>query len=204
MNVTVVLGVSKKNDSAIIVIANGIVAKMTNNPYFTLATDLAKIAKVKTASLNLQNALESGDLTNKKSIIKQAKHDLHRNLKSLRNLVEDTANDSSISDDLRVIIVESTGMSVKIHSHPVSKVFIAIHGDVKGSILLVVPSGANSNEFQYTGDVVGFTNRITVDSTTMSHIMLYGLPLGPMAFFHKAVFPRKKTDWEGPIIITVI
>jgi hypothetical protein len=203
MNLEVILGVSKLSDPALIVRSNLYVTKMTNNLYFTLPTDLVKIANVKTASLNLQNALEADESKTKSSTIKKCRRELHRNLRALRNLVEERANDESVSDEERLIIVNSTGMSVKGYSHPGPRVFMVLPGEVSGSVLLVAPGKASAHEWQRTEDIKEYTNRIASQTTTKAHTEIHDLPKVPMAFFHKATYPGRETDWEGPIIFTV-
>jgi len=204
MNVEVILGVSKLNDPSLVVAANGFVAKMINNPYFTSAEDQAKVAKVKTSSLNLQNALQAEESSTKSSTIKKCRSNLHRDLRALRNLVDERANDESIPDNLRLVIVKSTGMYVKGYTHPDTRVFMVLPGEVSGSVLLIAAGKANAHEWQRTEDIKEYTNRIASTTTSIAHTEIHGLPKVPMAFFHKATYPGRETDWEGPIVFTVI
>jgi hypothetical protein len=72
-------------------------------------------------------------------------------------------------------------------------------------VLLTAQGGANANEWQYTPDIVNYTGRIAVATTTKARTEIPNLKKGTeYAFFHKAIISGTNTDWEAPVILMVI
>jgi hypothetical protein len=137
--------------------------------------------------------------------INVARDVLDRMLNILASKVEAVANSPTLVDEQRVGIVHSAGMEVKTQVIPKKRVFAVTSGKVEGSVHLTASGGANAHEWQYTSDVLNFTGRIIVPTTTVSSTDINGLQIGTKyAFFHKSILPGASTDWEGPLMMTVV
>ena len=87
--------------------------------------------------------------------------------------------------------------------NPKKHVFSGKIGSVPTSILLSAEGGANAHEWAYAADLVNFSDRDNLESTTVAHTVVEGLNRKTdYAFFHKAVYPGNANVWEGPIFVT--
>lgn len=204
MKIKIVLYLSDRNNAEILVDADKYVAEMTNNPYFSSSEIVAQIEKTTTATNDLRMSINAPLSENKTQTIKLNRNVVDRCLTKMANMVEDVANDPEVADDKREIIAISSGMSIKNQTRPSKHVFSAKNDLISGSVVLSAAGGNKANEWQYTTDVVNFTNRISADTTTTSKTKIQGLDVGvKYAFFHKAIVTGGKNDWEGPIFLIV-
>ena len=205
MEVVIVLGLSKTNDAQALVNANTYCTDVLASSYFATADFAAQITKVQTAAEKLQAVLMSTNSNTKTDDTKTARMCLDKELKKLKRMVENVANDPSVSDTDRITIVHSAGMSPKTQTNPKQRVFAVNNAEVSGSLCFVAAGGVAANEWQYTLDTIGFTNRVSLPSTTKARTEASGFtPGAKVACFHKAIVANTATDWEGPIIITIL
>ncbi len=209
MKVKVNLGLHSTSDADAIIDGRQIVQKMTGNANFGLATNpinppLLTVSKaiddVEAASTAAQDASTAATRN-----LYQKRHVYDTLVTKLSHYVEDTANDPAITDDKREGIVVSAGMTIKIKTPRQKQHFEARNTDLSGTVRLIAEGIARcAHEWNYTPDVVNFTNRIAIDSTTTAHTDVHGLVSGAKyAFFHKQIIAGAKSDWEGPVILPV-
>ena len=204
MIVKIVLNLHTKSNAEIIASAGRIIANMTDNPSFTADEIKKQMAIVETQLKKLSTTMSKPVYESKTADTAVIRHFLIRELTILANKVEAIANSSSTPDGERISTVHSAGMEVKSPSIRPKRVFMAVNGPISGSVKLVAEGGAKANEWQYTTDVVNHTNRVAIQSTTRASTEITGLEKGTYAFFHKAIYPGKMMDWEGPFILTVV
>jgi len=204
MKVQIALGLGSSNNLEVIRNAEHYVANITGNPLFTSPEIVAQVAKVETTKVNLHTEMSSPLSENKADKIKSAREALDRELTKLKSLIENVANDPSTPDSERLSIIHSAGMIEKAQAHHGVHVFTAVNGEISGTVLLTAKGGANAHEWQYTNDTVNYTGKIAAKSTTTSYTEIFGLTKTvTYAFFHKAIDSGGKTDWEGPIFVTI-
>jgi hypothetical protein len=163
----------------------------------------AQVGLVKTAVVNLRAAMAAPVSDTKTDTIHAARLVVDIDLTNLAHLIEGVANSSTILDANRAGIVHSAGMDVKDQPNPQKHTFTAKNGPTPDSAHLTAEGGANAHEWQQTTDVVTFTNRIPLESTTTAYTDVHGLaPKTDYAFFHKGIYPGNANVWEGPVFIS--
>jgi len=204
MNIQVVLNLSKLSNAQVLVDADHYATSIVGNPYFTSEAMADDIKKLQASIVAFRNELNAPLSETKKDKVLNARDVLDRTLKMVKADVEIRANAPDLSDAERVTIVHSAGMTVKTQIHPQSRVFSVKAGDISGSVLLYAQGGAVAHEWQYTNDIVNFSNRIPLPTTTTAKTEIDGLsPKTEYAFFHKPVVAGEKTEWENPILFMV-
>lgn len=210
MKVKVNLGLYEKSDAQVIIEGKQIALKMEGNTNFNQAGNpITPALSVLTAAINeLETALAAAQDTGTAptQVLRQKRHVVDTLLTKLGHYVEDTANDAALTDDKREGVVVSAGMAVKVRSSRKKQHFEAKNTDLSGTVRLAAEGvDRGAHEWQYTTDVINFTNRISVDSTTTAHINIFGLVSGTKyAFFHKVITAGEKNDWEGPVFLMVV
>jgi len=197
----------QKNQSNLTAMYNAehYISNITGNPLFQAADIVAQLARVVTANTNLHTEITAAISDNKINKINAAREALDREITDLKNKVEGIANKPETLDSERLVVVHSAGMSDKARTSHTARIFKALNGVVSGTIILLARGGARANEWQYTTDTKNFTGRIALKTTTKAMIEVPNLPINTqVAFFHKATIIGVDTDWEGPVIITVL
>ena len=178
---------------------------MQSNPLFQAPDVVDQLGKVNTAFNTLHSSIIAPHAENKTNIVKGARDDLNREVTDLKNKVQGIANKPGLSDEERLSITHAAGMSEKTKIIHTARIFKALNGEVSGTVILLARGGAVSNNWQYTTDVKEFTGRINIDGTSRASTEVSGLPIKTdVAFFHQPVLSGVKTNWEGPVIITVL
>lgn len=205
MKLQIVLNLKGRSNAEILTDADHFITSMTGNTHFSAADIVAHLAVVKTAINNLRTAMNAPTSDTKTDDIAIARDALDRSLVKLAGKVEDVANDPATPDANRVDIAHGAGMNVKNYAHPQRHTFAASNGNISGTVHLVAQGGANAHEWQYTTDIVNYTGRVAIPSTTKANTDIANLTKKTdYAFFHKAIIAGSDTDWEGPVILTVI
>lgn len=204
MKIQIVLNLSSTSNSQVITDALRYTTCMTGNAYFTAADVVAQVDATNAATTAMRNVLSSPKSDTKKDNVLIARDVLDRSLIKLANKVEDIANAPHLSDLTRLDIVHSAGMIVKGQIHPQKHQFKAVNSKISGTAILTAKGGAKAHEWQYTTDIVSYTGRIAVDSTTRARTEIANLAeANRHAFFHKPIISNTITEWEGPIILLV-
>lgn len=206
MKVKPVLNLGSTSNAQVLVDATHYTTNMTGNALFAAADIVAQVTATVAATTALRTAMNAPITDNKTDNINAARETLDRNLTILAGKVEAVANNPTLVDDQRVGVVHSAGMEVKNVAIPKKREFSVAFGETDGSVHLTAATGdAKAHEWQYTSDVVNFTGRTSVSSTTKASTDISGLAHGTRyAFFHKPIVAGKSTDWEGPLFMMVI
>jgi hypothetical protein len=204
MKVKVALFLSTTSNAQILVDATHYANNMTGNALFNAAEVVAQVTATNTAITGLRTAMNAATSDSKTDAIRQTRDVLDRNLTILAGKVEAIANNPTIPDEQREGIIHSAGMETRGLGSPKKRVFSVDNSDTDGSAYLTAAGGANAHEWQYTNDVINFTNRTAALTTTTATTEITGLNRGmKYAFFHKAIMPGQITDWEGPLFLIV-
>lgn len=205
MFIQIVLSLKESNNAQIMVVADHYISSMLSSTFFTDSIVANQMEKVKDATNNLRNKMNAPLYGTQSEDIAAARDVLDRALTKLKNIVQDIANDSAVADANRVTIVHSAGMTEKAQVHPQARKFTVKQGDISGTVVLTAQGGANANEWQMTTDIEKCTNRIPLPTTVPAKTIVSNLQKKTdYAFFHRAVISGTETNWEGPIIITVV
>lgn len=205
MKVEVAQGASRKSNLELLAGANHVVTNMTGNPYFASPDIVAQVNATADSATNMENAVNSPLSQTKTDSIKETREILLRNMGILANLVEAIANSNNYSDAQRAGIIHSAGMEVKGKTIRQKQVFSVSQGDQPGSVDLVAEAGARSHNWSYTSDIEKNTNRILLETTTGANTTVFGLTkFTTYAFFHQPVKPGVVSEWEGPLLFTVV
>ncbi len=97
-------------------------------------------------------------------------------------------------------------MLVKAQTPHQKQHFEARNTQLSGTVRLMAEGVHRGfHEWQYTADVINFTNRVSIDSTTTAHTDVRGLVSATKyAFFHKQIVAGTTSDWEAPVLLTII
>ena len=205
MKVQISLGLNGSSNLEVMADAEHYSTSIKDNSLFQISEITGQVTKVETANNNLHTEIVAAISENKTDKVKDAREKLERELTKLKGLIEGVANDPATPESQRLSVVHSAGMTEKSQKARQARVFKVVNGDVSGTVILMARGGASANEWQYTTDTEKFTNRVAADTTTTASTEIAGLPVKTdVAFFHKAIISGVKTDWEGPIIITVL
>ena len=205
MKTKIVLKLSSTSNAQVLVNAAHMTTNMTGNTLFAAADIVAQVAATVAATTNLRATMSAPISEAKTDNISAAREALDRNLTILAAKVEAVANSPTLVDSQRMGIAHSAGMQVKNQAIPKKRVFSVNRGNLDGSVHLTAESGAKAHEWQYTSDVVNFTDRVAASTTTTSSTEINGLKSGSKyAFFHKPIQSGMSSNWEGPLYVTVI
>jgi len=181
------------------------VASMTASDKFSDPASVAQLTATTTAGGKLKTAMDSPNSDGKSANVQIARDAVDYQLDKLKNIVLSKANDPTTPDDVRLSIAAESGMPYLIRGGRGKQVFTVLHGSTSGSVHVIMPGGANSYSVVYTKDVITFKDRSDPVDTTLSRINIEGLDKDTKyAFFYKGVYPKIKSDWEGPITLTVL
>jgi len=205
MKVRIALFLSRTSNAQALIQATRYTTSMTGNILF-LAADIVDQVLATIASIAaLYSAMTAPASASKTDLIKVAREILDKNVIILASKVECLANSPTLADDNRIGIIHSAGMEVRIIGRPKKRAFRVENSDIEGLVRLIAQGGANAHEWQYTTDIIHYTGRVAITTTTKASTEVSGLTRGVRyAFFHKPIIPGVNTDWEGPIIITVL
>jgi len=205
MIIQIVLSLKDKNNASIMVASDHYTGNIETSPYFTDATVKNHIQIVKATNSHLRETVNAPLYATQSEDIAAARDALDRALIKLKNIVQDIANDPSVADANRITIVHSAGMTEKAQVRPQARIFTAKNGDISGTVILTAQGDSNANEWQMTNDTVNFTNRVSLPTTVPAKTTVSGLQKKTdYAFFHHAIISGVETDWESPVIITVM
>ncbi len=175
MKAQVNLGLKDKSNAQLLVDSDTYTGAMTSNPNFTAADVVAQVTATKTATTNMRTACNVPKSDVKEDNITIARDALERNLTILSHKVEDAANSPSTPDLSRVEVVHSTMMNEKNHPAPQKHKFTVTNTAVSGTVHLTAEGMVNGHNWEYTSDVINFTNKIAVEPTTKSYTDITGL-----------------------------
>ena len=204
MKVVVVHSLSEKNYAELANYADDVVVRCTGNSLLTGTEFAAQVTKTKAASTGLKAVQLKPYSSSKTAEMKAARDTLEREITKLGNRVEDIANDPIVAETQRVVIVHSAGMELKGYTRPDKRHFAVFPGDVPGTVKVTAQAGAVAHQWQYTYDVKTFANRVEVDPTTKSTVIISNLTSRKeVAVFHRAIIADTPSSWEGPLVIFV-
>ena len=205
MKIQIVLGLGSCSNAQVLIDGDHYVTCMTGNTYFAPTAITEVLTACKTAITNLRAAINAPVSGTKTDSVKITRDAVDRNLTILGGKVEEVANDPSIPDAKRVEIVHSAGMDAKNQAHPQRRKFTVSPAGISGTVHLTAQGGAKAHEWQYTSDVINFTGRIAVTTTTKGFTDIPNLKKGTeYAFFHNAIIANVNTGCEGPIICMAV
>jgi|GEM_PF-1448118 len=205
MKVLVALGLSAINNSGMVIFARHLAACITGQTIFDLPEITAQVALMLADTTTLETCLTAPQSETKTGDSKAARERLERSVTGLARLIETLANSATVTEDQRVNVINLAGMEVKSQGTGKKKrIFSVSHGAMDGSVVLTAPSGAVSHEWQYSTDIITFSNKVSLTTTSVGIFEIAGLESGKtFAFFHRSVIPGEVTLWEGPLIIKV-
>ncbi len=198
--IIIVLELDKKSNAQVLLDGGYYVVCLTDNPNYSAADIIALLLLIKSALTTMLNACNAAVSETKQSDIDIARDTVERYLKMMAGKVEGVVNAPGLTDEQRIQKLDSSGMHSKNHPHTQRHKF-TVKCTALGKVHLTAQGMANAHEWQYTKDVLNFTNRIPAKSTTTSYTDIEGLEnKKEYAFFHKAIIAKQDTDWEAPII----
>ena len=131
-----------------------------------------------------------------------------KDIRSIRNMVQQLADNNTSVTVSSTTIITSAGFGVKIAKGGSPKVFGVKNTAISGTIKIVAASNKGSrgsHKWFLTTDSVGFTGKVALPETTKATTKVESLVVGTKyAFFHTAITPLGVSAEEGPIFLTVI
>ncbi len=204
MKIQIRLGLHEiKNSDA--VIKGDLYAKgVDNNPYFPGADIIAQGDVVKTCSDKLKGALDEPKSSTKSSSINIARTKWDKEVSTLTTMEELVVNNADATDEEKIKMVQSANREVVEHPVRQKYQFTAKRGANSGEIdFTAVTKDAVAHLYTYCTDLETFKDKADPCCSAGAKTTASGVPIGKeLAFFHKAIFAKKKMDWEGPIFLT--
>jgi hypothetical protein len=206
MKIQIKLGFRKIKNADAVIKGDLYAAGVDDNPFFPEANVIAQGLVVKSASANLKNALEKPKSLTRSSEIKVARRKWELEVTKLTKLQEIIVNSADVADDVKKEMVQSANREVVEHPIHQKYDFSAKRGTNSGEVIFTaVTKDAVSHLYTWTDDLKNFTNKADPWVSAGAKTTATGVPTGnELAFFHKAIFARKRMDWEGPIFLTVL
>jgi len=198
---TITLGIPNKN-ADVILYANNIVQKMTNNPSFPTPTPtLAAL----TAAIDDLHSAETAALSRAKgsATVRDDKRTvLVSLLQQLDGYVQSVAD---ATPENGAAIIESAGLAVRKVTPRGKRTFAATTGPLAGSAVVTAASAGprSSYEWQYSTD--GGKTWVFAPATTQGSTKVTGLPSGTtVQFRYLAVTPKGgQGDWSPAVSLLV-
>ncbi len=190
-----------KSVPALIVYAQGIVKRMTENASFP---NPAPSLAVVTAAIDALRTAETAALARTKgaaAVRNEKRVELVTLLQQLRAHIQTTA-DAELANGTSII--ESAGVAVRKTATHRARAFAAKPGPVSGVATLVSASAARraSYEWQYSTD--GGKTWITAPATLQAKTKVSGLPPGStVQFKYRPVIKTGEGDWSQPVSLMV-
>ncbi len=205
MKITFALALGKKNNATVIVDSNKYQTQMTESGNFTDAASIAQIAATKTATVDLVEEMNKPISEDKDAKVQVARDVLDYELDNLKSIASKKSNNPSLPEDQREAIAKSTGMSYTKRGGSHKLTFTVNNGTTSGTMRITMPAGAASYLVVYTKDIINYKERSEPITSTTAKVDIENLEKDTRyAFFYKAVYPKKKTDWIGPITKMVL
>jgi hypothetical protein len=203
MKINVVLNLSNNTNAELAAVASNYAQCVSSDPTFPEAEFKPLVTQVTTNNTRFQSLMMAPISESKTEDVRVAREELELSLQVLANAVEIMSNKKGLTDDERVAIVHRAGMQVKSKAPNQKRVFDVVAGDVTGTAEMTAEGGPRAHEWQVTHDVVNFTARVQLPTTTAGITTVTGLQPGTVyAFYHRGVVAGKVQEWEGPILFT--
>ena len=192
-----------------IIYVRGLILKLTGNVHVPLPYP-ALVSTLATCNTNI-NALEHAQavvqthVSGSRSLRDTALEISKRDVRSIHLMVQ-TIADNNVSD--AVMIIQSAGFGTKTVGGSVKKVFGAKNTLVSGTVKVFapgIPRSDGAHNWFYASDLVDFSDKTEVPTTTKATAIIGGLvPYTKYAFFHVAITPQGIENEEGPKFLMVI
>ena len=179
---------------------------VADNDYFPQEDVKEQGGVVQTATEDLQKALALPKSSSRTSAIKAARAKWEKEVTTLTNLEENVVNAANVSDEVKVVMVQSANREVVEHPVRQKYDYTVKRGPNSGEVVFTaVTKDAVAHLYTWSSDLVNFTNKADPWESASAKTKTSGLPVGnELAFFHKAIFAKKRMDWEGPILLKVL
>jgi hypothetical protein len=176
------------------------------NPYFPGENIVAQGPIVKTKTDKLQEALAKPKSPTRTPAINAARAEWETEVTSLTKMQEIVVNSADVADDVKIEMVKSANREVVVHPVRQKYDFTAKRGaNTSEVVFTAVTKDAVAHLYTWTSDLVNFTNKADPWVSASAKTTATGVPVGnELAFFHKAIFAKKRMDWEGPIFLKVL
>jgi hypothetical protein len=204
MKINIKLGFEEIKNSDAVIKGYSYASGVDSNPYFTMAEILAQGPIVKTASDKLKEALEKPKSSTRSDDINVARELWEKEVTYLTQLEEIVVRNASVTDEEKIKMVHSANREVADHAVRQKYDFTVNRGPNSGEVVFTaVTKDAVAHMFTWTKDLVNFTNKADPWESAAAKTTATVVPVGDeLAFFHKAIFYKKRMDWEGPIFLT--
>jgi hypothetical protein len=203
MKINVVLNLASTTNAELAAAASNYTQCISSDPTFPEADFKSLVTQVNTSNTRFQSLMMAPISESKTEDVRAAREDLELSLQVLANEVEALANKKGLTDDERVAVVHRAGMQVKAKAPKKKRTFDVVAGDAPGTAEMTAEGGPRAHEWQMTHDVVNFTSRVQLPTTTAGITTVTGLQPGTVyAFYHRGVVAGKVQEWEGPILFT--
>jgi hypothetical protein len=206
MTIEIKLGFHEISNAEAVINGDLYAQGVDGNPYFTGADIIAKGEAVKTASENLKNALDRPKSITKSSGIKIARAKWEKEVSALTKMQELVINSADAIDEEKIKMARSANREVVEHPVRQKYDFTAKRGDNSGEVKFTAATkDAVAHLYTWCTDLETFIDKADPWVSSGAKTIASGVPIGKeLAFFHKAIFTKKRMDWEGPIFLTVL
>jgi hypothetical protein len=182
-------------------VADSIVGRMTNNPYFpspdpplaTIAASSKDLATSQAAALTRAHGAVAARDEKRAVLVTQLGQ-----LKGYVQKVADATPDNAAS------IIESAGLLVHKMTARKPRTFVAAPGPVTGSAKLAAPSDGKRTAHEWEYSVDGGKTWVSAPATLQATTTVTGLPTATSVLFrHRSVLKTGESDWSVPTSLIV-
>jgi hypothetical protein len=187
--------------SALLVMADAVIAAMTDNPTFP---DAGPALKELTASVATLGKAQTATLSRTRGTVETrnaALNALRPVFDYLKAYVQTIAD---ANPEKAVWVIESAGMSVhKSTAHP-GPSFTVKQGALSGTVDLTAPRTAKRAFYEWQNSLDGCKTWTSLPSTLKAKTTITGLPLAATVWFRcRSVTKKGAGDWTNPVSIVV-
>ena len=205
MKFRIKLGFEEITDPEAVIQGNLYADGIDGNAYFPEQPIIDKAAEVGVASENLKKALELPKTSTKTTAVKVARDKWELEVTALTKLEENAVNAADVSDDEKLLMVESANREMVGHTARKKYTFDVERGENSGEVIFTGDTkDAVAHMYTWSADLENFTNKADPWESASAKTTATGVPLGKLAFFHKSIFRTKRMDWEGPLFLDVL
>ena len=206
MKIQIKLGFDDLSNSEAVVQGYLYASGVDSNPFFPETNIIAQGVVVKGKTDKLEEALAKPKSSTRTPAINAARAEWETEVTALTKMQEIAVNAADVADDVKIEMVQSANREVIEHTPRQKYTFSVKRGTNSGTAVFTAETkDAVAHLFTWTEDLVNFANKADPWESASAKTTATGVPVNKdLAFFHKAIFAKKRMDWEGPIFLKLL
>ena len=206
MKIQILLGFEKTTNPNAVIKGELYADGVADNAFFPEDAVKEQGLVVKSKTDKLKEALAKPKSPTRTPAINAARAEWETEVTTLTNLEENVVNNANVADDVKIEMVQSANREVVVRPVHQKYDYTVKRGPNSSEVVFTaVTKDAVAHLYTWTSDLENFTNKADPWVSASAKTTATGVPVGnELAFFHKAIFAKKRMDWEGPIFLKVL